>query len=101
MSYLPFSFQALLDIVEKYERQTDPYGKAMKKQKNKTKIYIFLNKLPKKYVFFCFLLLFTSSSPCRKDQFVVSYFSTSLIVLIQVYNWEVRHHTVCCRLSVC
>ena len=37
MSYLLFSFQALLDIVEKYERQTNPYGKAMKKQKNKTK----------------------------------------------------------------
>ena len=39
MSYLPFSFQALLDIVEKYERQTtgNPYDKAMKKQKNKTK----------------------------------------------------------------
>ena len=31
--------------------------------------------------FFCFILLFTSSSPCRKDQFAVSYFSTSLIVL--------------------
>ena len=42
MSYLPFSFQALLDIVEKYERQTDPYGKAMKKQKNKTKKYIYI-----------------------------------------------------------
>ena len=27
-----------------------------------------------KYVFFCFVLLFTSSSPCRKDQFAVSYF---------------------------
>ena len=40
----------------------------------------------------CFILLFTSSSPCRKaDQFAVSYFSTSLIVLIQVYNWEIRH----------
>ena len=30
---------------------------------------------------FCFILLFTFSSPCRKDQFAVSYFSTSLIVL--------------------
>ena len=28
-------------------------------------------------------ITFTSSSPCRKDQFAVSYFSTSLIVLIQ------------------
>ena len=27
------------------------------------------------YIFFCFILLFTSSSPCRKDQFAVSYFS--------------------------
>ena len=50
-----------------------------------------------KYKFFCFILLFTSSSPRRKDQFAVSYFSTSLIVLIQVYNWEIRHHSlVCC-----
>ena len=32
---------------------------------------------------FCFILLCTSSSPCRKDQFAVSYFSTILIVLIQ------------------
>ena len=56
--------------------------------------------MPPKYIFFCFILLFTSSSPCRKDQFAVSYFSTSLIVLIQVYNWEVRHHTVgCCGLA--
>ena len=36
-------------------------------------------------------------SPCRKDQFAVSYFSTRLIVLIQVNNWEIRHHSlVCC-----
>ena len=44
-------------------------------------------------IFFCLFLLFTSSSPCCKDQFAVSYFSTRLIVLIQVYNWEVRHHS--------
>ena len=51
-----------------------------------------------KYILFCFILLFTSSSPCRKDEFAVLYFSTSLIVLIQVYNWEIRHHSlVCCR----
>ena len=43
---------------------------------------------------FCFILLFTSSSPCRRDQFAVLYFSTSLIVLIQVYNWEIRHHSL-------
>ena len=36
-----------------------------------------------KYIYFGFILLFTSSSPCRKDQFAVSYFSTILIVLIQ------------------
>ena len=60
MSYLPFSFQVLLDIVEKYERQTDPYGKAMKKQKNKTKIFIFLNKLPKIciFLFYSFVYFF-------------------------------------------
>ena len=27
-------------------------------------------------MYFCFILLFTSSSPCRKDQFDVSYFSS-------------------------
>ena len=33
----------------------------------------------------------------NKDQFAVLYFPTSLIVLIQVYNWEIRHHSlVCC-----
>ena len=54
-----------------------------------------------KYIYFCFILLFTSSSPCRKDQSAVSYFSTSLIVLIQVHNWEVRHHSLvcCCELA--
>ena len=30
-----------------------------------------------KYIFFCFVLLFTSSSPCCKDQFAVLWFSTS------------------------
>ena len=49
------------------------------------------------YIFFCFILLFTSSSPCRNDQFAVSDFSTSWIVLIQVFNWEIWHHSlVCC-----
>ena len=51
-------------------------------------IYIFF----KIYIFF--ILLLTSSSPCRKDQFAISYFSTSLIVLIQVYNWEIRQRFV-------
>ena len=32
--------------------------------------------------------LFASSSPCRKDQFAVLYFSTSLIVLIQAGLFE-------------
>ena len=49
-----------------------------------------------KYILFCFILLFTSSSPCRKDQFVVLYFSTSLIVQIQVYNRVIRHHSLVC-----
>ena len=49
-----------------------------------------------KYIF-CFLLLFTSSSPCRKDQFAVPYFPTSLIIVrIQVYNWDIRHHSLVC-----
>ena len=43
---------------------------------------------------FCLLL---HRLDCRKDQFAVLYFSTSLVVLIQVYNWEIRHHSlVCC-----
>ena len=49
------------------------------------------------YILFCVILLFTSSSPRRKGQFVVLYFSRSLIVLIEVYNWVIRHHSlVCC-----
>ena len=58
------------------------------------KIYIF-KQIANIYVF-CFILLFTSSSSCRKDQFAVTYFSTSLIELIQVYNWEIRHHSLIC-----
>ena len=47
------------------------------KQKNKTKnIYIWAI-CQFKYIFFCFILLFTSPSPCRKGQFAVSYFSIS------------------------
>ena len=39
----------------------------------------------KKFFVFCFILLFTSSSPYRKaDQFAVSYFSTSLIALYTI-----------------
>ena len=46
------------------------------------------------YIHFCIILLLTSSSPCLTDQFAVSYFSTSVIVLFQVYNWEIS--LVCC-----
>ena len=54
-------------------------------------IYIYI------YFFVLFYSLFTSSSPCRKDQFAILYFSTSLILLIHVYNWEIWHHSlVCC-----
>ena len=59
--------------------------------------YFFISVSLFKYIFFCFILLFTSSLPCRKDQFAILYFSTSLIVLIQVYNWEIWYHSlVCC-----
>ena len=52
---------------------------------------------PFEIYFFVLFFCLASSSPCCKDQFAVSYFSTSLIVLIQVYNWEIRHHSlVCC-----
>ena len=36
----------------------------------------------------------THAFACRFFGF--SYFSTSLIVLIQVYNWEIRHHSLFC-----
>ena len=52
---------------------------------------------PFRYIFFSFILLFTSSTPCRKHQFAVLYFLRVIIVLIQVHNWVIRHHsTVCC-----
>ena len=34
-----------------------------------------------KYILFCFIVLFTSSSPCRKDQFDVLYFSFTKLVV--------------------
>ena len=37
--------------------------------------YVILSYHLFKYISFCFILLFTSSAPCRKDQFAVSYFS--------------------------
>ena len=42
-------------------------------------------------------ILFTSSSPCRKDQCANLYFLQVIIVLIQVYNWELRHHSTVWR----
>ena len=43
------------------------------------------------YSFAYFFIALPQGSVCR------SYFSTGLIVLIQVYNWEIRHHSlVCC-----
>ena len=70
-----------------------PFFQPLKKVCLQTKLLGILFK----YILFCFILLFTSSSPCREDQFAVLYFSSSLIVLIQVYNWEIRHHSlVCC-----
>ena len=30
---------------------------------------------------------------CRNDQFAVSNFLKVIIVLIQVYDWEIRHHS--------
>ena len=76
----------------------------LSKQKSKTKKYskleqkqIYLNNLPNlfKYIYFCFLLLFTSSSPCRKDQFAVPYFPTSLIIVL-IWDWIRQHSLVCC-----
>ena len=32
-------------------------------------------------LYFCFILLFTSSSPCCKEQFAVSYFSSQKLVI--------------------
>ena len=57
------------------KRQTDPYGEAMKKSN------IYLDKL--QIYIFSVLLLFTSSSPCRKDQFAVSYLSIIIYVDIE------------------
>ena len=78
--YLLFNFHLQFINKKNMKRQTDPYGKRWGiKQKNKTK-NIYFNKV--------------GTSPCRKEQFAVSYFSTTLIVLIQVYNWEIRHHSL-------
>ena len=39
-------------------------------------------------IYFSFILLFTSSPPCRKDHSAVVYFLQVFIVQIQVYNWD-------------
>ena len=67
-------------------------------EKNKTKKYIF-KQIAQIYIFFVlFFCLILHRLAFIKDQFAVSYFSTSLIVLIQVYNWEIRHRSlICCR----
>ena len=44
-------------------------------------------------IYFSFILLFSSSSPCLKDHSAVLYFLQVIIVQIQVYNWEIRHHS--------
>ena len=33
----------------------------------------------------------------HKDQFVVSYFLQVVILLLQIYNWEIRHHSLVCH----
>ena len=50
-------------------------------------------RCPNLFNFFCITLLFTCSSPCRKDQFAVLNFVQVAIILIQVYNSEIRHHS--------
>ena len=47
-----------------------------------------------KYIFFVlFFSLLLHRLAVRKDQFAVLYFLQVIIVLIQVYNWEIRHHS--------
>ena len=52
-------------------------------------------------IYFCFILLFTSSPPCRKDHSTVLYFLQVIIVQIQVYNWEIRQHSNGLSLCTC
>ena len=44
-----------------------------------------IRQILKIYMFYFFVYSFIASP------------STSLIVLIQVYNWEIRHHSLVCR----
>ena len=61
------------------------------KQKVRYKMYLqqICNELFQlfKYIYFLnWILLFTSSSPCRKDQFAVSYFSRIGVRLVKGLN---------------
>ena len=49
------------------------------------------------YIFVLFFSLLLHRLAVRKDQFAVLYFVQVIIVLIQVYNWEIRHHSTVCR----
>ena len=55
-----------------------------------------LGKFVSIYIF-CFILLFTSSSSCRKDQLPFYIFLQVVILPVQVYIWEIRHHSLVCR----
>ena len=37
---------------------------------------------------------------CRKDQFAVLNFLQVIIVLIQVYDWEIRHQSMVCHCGI-
>ena len=45
------------------------------------------------YIFVLFFSLLLNRLAVRKDQFAVLYFLQVIIVLIKVYNWEIRHHS--------
>ena len=45
------------------------------------------------YIFVLFFSLLLHRLAVRKDQFAVFYFQQVIIVPIQVYNWEIRHHS--------
>ena len=49
------------------------------------------------YIFVLFFSLLLHRLAVRKNQFAVLYFLQVVIVLIQVYNWEIRHHSTVCR----
>ena len=54
-------------------------------------MYLFYGNLFK-YMFFCFILLFTSSTPCRKDQFAVSYLPTGYDYVNQAITIDFLNH---------